>query len=95
MQWILILILILILGVTLFAIENVAIISISYLFGQTNVSLALVIVVSVIVGAVLGILASLQSIWKAKVRLKQQKKELNDLENEIQESKEMEPEITD
>ncbi len=95
MQWILILILILILGVTLFAIENVAIISISYLFGQTNVSLALVIVVSVIVGAVLGILASLQSIWKAKVCLRQQKKELNDLENEIQESKEMEPEITD
>jgi len=95
MQWILILILILILGVTLFAIENVAIISISYLFGQTNVSLALVIVVSVIVGAVLGILASLQSIWKAKARLRQQKKELSDLKSEIQESKEMEPEITD
>ncbi|MDO8886720.1 LapA family protein [Candidatus Oleimmundimicrobium sp.] len=95
MQWILILILILILGVTLFAIENVAIISISYLFGQANVSLALVIVVSVIVGAVLGILASLQSIWKVKAQLRGQKKELNDLKKEIQESKETEPEVTD
>ncbi|MBM7555439.1 LapA family protein [Halanaerobacter jeridensis] len=65
-----------------FAIVNSKIVTINLLFSKVSVSQALVIFISVAVGAIIALLFGLVKEIKLKRQLKEKKKELKDLEQE-------------
>lgn len=75
--------------VSIFAIQNAQAISINFLFAKVNVSLAIIIILSVIVGAVIVTAIGLKREINSKKLLKNQKAELEKMraENEMMKNK--------
>ena len=68
--------------VAIFALQNSAVIMVSFLAWHWEASLALILILVLGAGILVGYLAGLPSAWKSKSELRQQRREISDLENE-------------
>ena len=68
-----------------FAVQNVEVVPISFLFWQTEGSLALVLLLALVTGVVIGLLVTLPTRIKFSRELSKRKKEIAGLEGTIQE----------
>ncbi len=68
--------------ISIFAIQNAAVISISLLFAKFNVSLALIIFISAAIGAIIAALLGVKRELKIKYENKQLLKRINQLEQD-------------
>lgn len=69
--------------VAIFALQNSAVIMVSFLAWHWEASLALVLILVLGAGILVGYLAGLPSAWKSKSELRQQRREISDLEKEV------------
>jgi len=69
----------------IFAVQNVEVVPISFLFWQTEGSLALVLLLALVIGVVIGLLVTLPTRIKFSRELSKRKKEIAGLEGTIQE----------
>ncbi len=88
MQWRLILTLGLMVIVVIFTLANAHVVRFNYIINESDVSLALVIIVSALIGSIAGVVASLSS----QLRLKQQ---LVEKEQKIRTAKREQTNLTD
>ena len=75
--------LIIILAGIVFAVLNSSSVELKYYFGMVNVPLSLIIVLSIIAGALLGILASLGQLLRAKRNIARLKRSVHLAEKEV------------
>jgi len=68
--------------VAIFALQNSAVIMVSFLAWHWEASLALILILVLGAGILVGYLAGLPSAWKSKSELRQQRREISDLEKE-------------
>jgi uncharacterized integral membrane protein len=68
--------------VAIFALQNSAVIVVSFLAWHWEASLALILILVLGAGILVGYLAGLPSAWKSKSELRQQRREISDLEKE-------------
>jgi uncharacterized integral membrane protein len=68
--------------VAIFALQNSSVIMVSFLAWHWEASLALVLILVLGAGILVGYLAGLPSAWKHKSELRQQRREIADLEKE-------------
>jgi putative membrane protein len=69
----------------IFAVQNVEVVPISFLFWQTEGSLALVLLLALVIGVVIGLLVTIPTRIKFSRQLSKRKKEIAGLEGTIQE----------
>jgi len=69
--------------VAIFALQNSSVIMVTFLFWHWQASLALVLILVLGAGVLIGYLAGLPSAWKSKSELRQQRREISDLEKEV------------
>ena len=69
--------------VAIFALQNSAVIMVSFLGWHWEASLALILILVLGAGILVGYLAGLPSAWKSKSELRQQRREIKDLEKEV------------
>ena len=69
--------------VAIFALQNSAVIMVSFLAWHWEASLALVLILVLGAGILVGYLAGLPSAWKSKSELRQQRREISELEKEV------------
>ena len=74
----------------LFAIQNAAVITVSFLIWEFEASLALVLILTLGVGALIGYLATLPRSWRKSSELRQTRRRQSELESMVR--KEGEPE---
>jgi uncharacterized integral membrane protein len=79
MQWRLLLFLTLMVLVVVFSIANAAPVPFHYLVGEGSLSLALIIIISALIGAVAGVLSNLSSQIKLQNALHDKDKQLREL----------------
>ncbi len=79
----LILLLIFILGLS-FAVENAHPVHFRYYLGSAEIALSLLLVLSTFLGVCLGLLVSLASFWRIKVKLRGLKRQLASTERELE-----------
>lgn len=82
MQWRLILTLSLMVIVVIFSLANADVVDFKYIVGRSEVSLALVIIVSALIGAIAGVVASLSSQLRLKQQLVEKEQKLRALKRE-------------
>ena len=68
--------------VAIFALQNSVVIMVSFLAWHWEASLALILILVLGAGILVGYLAGLPSAWKSKSELRQQRREISDLEKE-------------
>jgi putative membrane protein len=68
--------------VAVFAIQNSSVIMVSFLTWHWEASLALVLILVLGAGIIVGYLAGLPSTWKSKSELRHQRREIKELEKE-------------
>jgi uncharacterized integral membrane protein len=68
--------------VAIFAIQNSSVIMVSFLAWHWEASLALILILVLGTGILIGYLAGLPSAWKNKSELRQQRREISELEKE-------------
>ena len=79
----LILALLIAIAAMLFALKNDAVVNV-WLFGYNKeYSLALIIIITLLVGVIVGLLAATKSIWKKRSENNKQKKQISALEKQI------------
>ena len=83
MQKTFIVVLVLIFAIVLFALDNSAMVDISFWFWSVRSNLSLVIIFSIIVGAFMSSLFSLSYWFKKKQEVKEIEKEVNDKDKKI------------
>ncbi len=76
MQWRLILTLGLMVVVVIFSLANADVVDFNYIIGSSKVSLALVIIVSALLGSIAGVVASLSSLLRLKQQLAEKEQQL-------------------
>ena len=69
----------------IFAVQNVEVVPISFLFWETGGSLALVLLLALVTGVVIGLLVTLPNRIKFSRQLSKRKKEIAGLEDTVQE----------
>ncbi len=80
MQWRLILTLALMVVVVLFSLANAAVVPFHYFIGmEAKVSLALIMIISALVGAIAGVVASLGSQLRLRQKIHEQEQQLREL----------------
>lgn len=83
MQWRLILILVLMVAVVVFSLANATVVPFYYFPGlKAHVSLALIIIISALVGAITAVVAGLSSQHKLKQKIHEQAEQLRELSRE-------------
>ena len=87
MQFFLILALIIVALAVIFAVQNTAVITVSFFFWTYNGSLAIVLLVALCAGALISALFSLPSLLKDKWTIRSHKKKLSDMESSLAEHK--------
>lgn len=96
MQWRLILTLVLMVVVVIFSLANATAVPFSYLFGKKEISLALIIILSALTGAIAGVVASLSSQIQLRRKLQERERFIRDLQRqkgELAEEMEVKEEI--
>jgi len=83
--FILIIVLLFAVMAVIFAVQNVEVVPISFLFWQTEGSLALVLLLALVTGVVIGLLVTLPTRIKFSRELSKRKKEIAGLEGTVQE----------
>ena len=73
--------------VAIFAIQNSSVIMVTFLAWHWEASLALILIMVLGAGILIGYLAGLPSAWKSKSELRQQRREMKDLAKEVGDSK--------
>lgn len=81
----LLLILLIVILVVIFALQNAAVVPISYLFWDLEGSLALILLLALVIGAIIGLLVAVPTFIKNRRRISKQEKEIDELEASIQE----------
>jgi uncharacterized integral membrane protein len=76
--------------VAIFALQNSAVIMVSFLGWHWEASLALILILVLGAGILVGYLAGLPSSWKNKSELRQQRREIADLEEKASEQEPVE-----
>lgn len=71
----------------IFALQNTGLISVSFLFWSFTGSLALVVLLTVSLGALISFLASLPAIIRRDLTIRSQKKRVNELETNLADTK--------
>jgi uncharacterized integral membrane protein len=69
--------------VAIFALQNSSVIMVTFLAWHWEASLALILILVLGAGILVGYLAGLPSAWKSKSELRQQRREIKDLEKEV------------
>ena len=82
MQWRLILFLALMVLVVVFSIANAETVAFNYIFGEGDISLALVIIISALVGAVAAAVSNLSSQVKLRNALHEKDRQLRDMDRD-------------
>lgn len=72
----------------LFAIQNATVITVSFLVWEFEASLALVLILTLGVGVLVGYLATLPSAWKKSSELRQTRRRESELESLVQKEEE-------
>lgn len=83
MTGLLILAIVLAVLVAIFALQNSAVIMVTFLAWHWEASLALVLILVLGAGILIGYLAGLPSAWKSKSEVRQTRREIKDLEKEV------------
>ena len=78
-QWATILAILLLAVVSLFAISNVDTVPVNFLFTVLNWPLVMVILGSLLIGALIAVLISMSSMYKNRKEIKESKKELSEI----------------
>jgi len=86
MQWRLVVTLIVLVVVVLFSLLNAAIVNFNYIFGSTEISLALVIILSALLGVILSALAGLGRQLKLRSLVIELERKVRELEGKLEES---------
>ncbi|MGX7092617.1 LapA family protein [Hutsoniella sourekii] len=81
-QWKVVLAILVLILVVTFAIQNTATAEVDFIFYQTQVPLVLVILFSVLVGAIVGLIGSMTAITRNNKKNKELQKEVNRLKDE-------------
>lgn len=76
----LITIIILALVSVVFAVQNSGVITVSFLVWQVDASLALILMITLVVGVLIGYLAGLPSVWKRSSETRQLRRQVQDLQ---------------
>ncbi len=87
MQFVLLIILLLAILLVIFALQNAVQVEIAFFMWQAEMSLALVLLLCVALGGILGALFSLPGLWKKNSQLKALKTKNKKLEKELNEIK--------
>ena len=82
MQWRLLLFLALMVLVVVFSIANAEIVAFNYIFGEGGISLALVIIISALIGAVAAIVSNLSSQVKLRNALHEKDRQLREMDRD-------------
>ena len=80
MTFALITIIILALVSVVFAVQNSEVITVSFLAWQVDASLALILMITLVVGVLIGYLAGLPSVWKRSAETRQLRRRVEDLQ---------------
>ena len=80
MTFALIAVIVLTLVSVIFAIQNSAVITVSFLVWELNASLALILIITLGAGILIGYLAGLPSVWKKGAEARKLHREIDDLE---------------
>ncbi len=86
MQWRLVVTLIVLIVVVLFSLTNAATVEINYLFGSSKISLALVIILSALLGAIFSALAGLGKQLRFRRSVNEKDRKIRELESRLEES---------
>lgn len=84
MQWRLILTLLLMVIVVIFSLANAEAVDFKYVIGEKPISLALIIIVSALIGTIAGVVAGLSSLFKLRQQLLDKDHQLRDLKKDNQ-----------
>lgn len=76
-QWKVIAIIILLIFVVIFALQNTNVVPIDFFFAQFNVSLVLVVLFSILVGVIIGMIASMSAVQSHRRKNKELEKQLS------------------
>jgi lipopolysaccharide assembly protein A len=82
MEWRLILILVLMVVVVIFSLANAGPVEFNFLFGEREISLALIITISALVGAVAAVIAGLSSQLRLRHQLHEKERQMRELTKE-------------
>jgi uncharacterized integral membrane protein len=63
-----------------FAVQNSAVITVSFLAWQVDASLALILMITLVVGILIGYLAGLPSVWRRSSETRQLRRQVEDLQ---------------
>ena len=69
--------------VAVFALQNSSVIMVTFLAWHWEASLALILILVLGAGILVGYIAGLPSAWKSKSELRRQRREISDLEQEV------------
>ncbi len=86
MQWRLVVTLIVLVVVVLFSLSNAAAVRFNFIIGSTEISLALVIILSALLGAILSAFAGLGRQVKLRRLINEKERNIRELENRLEES---------
>lgn len=68
-----------------FALQNSEIVEIQFLTWNASISQALLIIITLVVGVIVGLLAATKSIWNKRSEIGKQKKQITALEKTVEE----------
>ena len=86
MQWRLVVTLIVLVVVVLFSLSNAATVNFNYIFGSVEISLALIIILSALLGVILSALAGLSREIRLRRLINEKERSIQGLEIKLKES---------